>query len=157
MAKRIAHLQGGALYRLVAPDYGIGLLGWARALLDARKHQAVITPGAIDLEAYESIYLGSPIWLYSPVPPIWQFVENNRFDGKRVVLFNTFNSEFGPEYIQAFKSLVLARGATSFEHRAVRRGQMTGQISIKELLAAVDAQFPTTSRRSPLNIAGLDP
>jgi flavodoxin len=141
MAQRIAQLQGAALYRLVAPDYGIGLLGWARALLDARKHQATITPEAIDLQAYESIYLGSPIWLYSPAPPIWKFVEKNRFDGKRVVLFNTFNSEFGLEYIKTFEALVLARGAISFEHRAVRRGRMTGQISTEELLAAVDAQF----------------
>ena len=93
MTQRIAQRLHARLYRLEAPDYHVGLLGWARAMLDSRKHEATITPGALDLSAYDSVYLGSPIWLYSPAPPIWQFVDLNHFEGKHVVLFNTFNSE----------------------------------------------------------------
>ena len=70
----------------------------------------------------DSIYLGSSIWLYSPAPPIWQFVEKNRFDGKHVVLFNTFNSKFKQEYINTFHQKVMERGAVSFEHQFVNRG-----------------------------------
>ncbi|MDH1681571.1 hypothetical protein N5E30_08265 [Pseudomonas chengduensis] len=69
--------------------------------------------------------LGSPIWLYSPAPPIWAFVEHNRFDGQRVVLFNIFSSEFSEEQINAFRVKVMARGARSFEHRYVPRVRMT--------------------------------
>lgn len=142
MAQRIAEVLHARIDRLEAPDYHVGLPGWARAMLDARKHVAAITPGAIDLSACDSVYLGSPIWLYSPAPPIWQFVDLNDFEGKHVVLFNTFNSQFQPEYIEAFKARVMKRGAKSFEHRSVRRGRMTQQISTEELLQAVDAQFP---------------
>lgn len=142
MAQRIAQRLQGKLYRLEAEEYQVGLLGWARAMLDARKHEAVISPRAVDLSAYESIYVGSPIWLYSPAPPIWQFVELNRFDNKHVVLFNTFNSQFKPEYIEAFRARVMEKGARSFEHRYVRRGRMGQQLSTGEMLLAVDALFP---------------
>jgi len=147
MAQRIAQRTRATLYRLEAPDYQIGLIGWAKALVDARKHEAVISPSAIDLSAYDSVYLGSPIWMYSPAPPIWQFVDLNRFDTKHVVLFNTFNSKFEPEYIDAFKGRVMERGARSFEHRYIRRGRMGQQLSREELLQAVDAMWPDMSAR----------
>jgi len=147
MAQRIAQRLHARLYRLEASEYHVGLLGWVRAMADARKHEAVISPGAMDLSAYGSIYLGSPIWLYSPAPPIWQFVELNRFDNKHVVLFNTFNSQFKPEYIEAFRARVMERGARSFEHRYIRRGRMGQQLSTEELLQAVDAMWPASSPR----------
>jgi len=70
-------------------------VGWVNAMRDAKRHEAVISPLTVDLSGHDVVYLGSPIWLYSPAPPIWEFVKRNRFDGKRVVLFNTFNSRFG--------------------------------------------------------------
>jgi len=146
MARRIAERRHAMLYRLEAPEYQVGLLGWGRAMADARKHEAVITPESIDLNDYDTVYLGSPIWLYSPAPPIWQFVEVNRFDNKDVVLFNTFNSQFKPEFIEAFRARVMERGARSFHHRYVRRGRMGGQLSTEELLRAVDDAFPISSK-----------
>jgi flavodoxin len=145
MAQRIAQRQRAALYRIEAPDYQVGLIGWVHALADARKHESVITPRSIDLTAYHTVYIGSPIWLYSPAPPIWQFVALNRFDGKHVVLFNTFNSQFKPEFIEAFRLRVMEQGARSFEHRSVRRGRMGLQLSTEEMLQAVDAAFPASN------------
>ena len=144
MAQRIAQRVNGKLYRLESPDYQPTLVGWLRAMLDARKHEAVISPSTIDLGAYDSIYLGSPIWLYSPAPPIWQFVELNRLENKHVFLFNTFNSQFKPEYIEKFRARVMERGAKSFEHRYVKRGRMGQQLSTEELLQAVDVLFPVS-------------
>ena len=60
------------------------------------------------------------------------------------MLFNTFNSKFQPEYIDAFQQLLLAKGARSFEHRYVRRGRMGQQLSTEELLQAVDAAWPAS-------------
>lgn len=74
-------------------------------------------------------------------------MEHHRFDGLHVVLFNTFNSHIADEHIAAFQAKVMARGATSFEHRAVLRGRMTRQLTPEELIARVDAswfQQPTT-------------
>ena len=140
LARHIANQEQADFYRLEAPDYKLGLKGWINAMWDARQGEAVITPATIDLSAYDTIYLGSPIWLYSPAPPIWQFVENNRFDGKDVVLFNTFNSQFKQEFIDTFRQQILAKGAKSFAHRFVQRGRMGQQISIDVMLQRFEDQ-----------------
>lgn len=140
-ARHIAARVGAQLFELDAPDYKLGLVGWARAMLDARGNTARIAPRMIDLSAFDTVYLGSPIWLYSPAPPIWDFVAHNRFDGKHVVLFNTFNSQFKPEFIDGFKDNVMANGARSFEHRFILRGRMTQQISPDEMLRMIDAEW----------------
>lgn len=140
-ARHVARRLGAQLIEIQAAAYRLGLQGWGRAMWDARRHEADIVPGTVDLSEFETVYLGSPIWLYSPAPPIWAFVEHNRFDGKRIVLFNTFNSLFKDEYIEAFRSKVMERGAKSFEHKFVRRGRMTQQIGPDELISAIDAEW----------------
>lgn len=140
-ARYVARRVDAQLIEIQAPAYRLGLQGWGRAMWDARRHEADISPRIIDLGEFETVYLGSPVWLYSPAPPIWAFVEHNRFDGKRVVLFNTFNSQFEPEYIEAFRSKVVERGAKSFEHKFVRRGRMTQQIGPDEMIDAIDAEW----------------
>ncbi len=141
VARHVAKRLKASLFALEAPDYRLGLVGLGHALQDARGHEADITPRYINLKPFDTVYLGSPIWLYSPAPPIWEFVEHNRFDGKRVVFFNTFNSQFKPEFIEAFREKVMQRGARSFEHRYIRRGRMTQQLSADEMLQAIDAQW----------------
>jgi len=146
-ARHVAQRLDAQLFPLDAPDYRLGLSGLAHALKDANtlkeKPDALpeIIPRTIDLTPFETVWLGSPVWLYSPAPPIWAFVEHNRFDGQRVVLFNTFNSHFGEDHIAALRAKVMARGAVSFEHRHVLRGRMTQQLTAEEMLRAIDAEW----------------
>ena len=140
-ARHVAKRLGAQLFEIQAPAYRLGLQGWSRAMLDARQHEADIMPRTIDLSEFNTVYLGAPIWLYSPAPPIWDFVEHNRFDGKHIVLFNTFNSQFKAEYIDAFKAKVMEHGARSFEHRFVRRGRMTQQISPDEMVSVIESEW----------------
>ncbi len=144
-ARHIANTLGADLFALDAPDYRLGLAGWSHAMRDARGTDADISPRTIDLSAYDTVYLGSPIWLYAPAPPIRAFVEHNRFDGQRVVLFNTYNSEFKPEFIAAFEARVIAQGARSFEHKAVRRGRMTAQLEPEAMLREIDDAWSLTT------------
>lgn len=143
-ARHIAMRLDAQLFPLEAPAYQLGLGGLTNALKDANalkdEPEALpeITLRTIDLKPFDTVWLGSPVWLYSPAPPIWAFVENNRFDGKHVVLFNTFNSHFGDDHIARLKAKVMARGAKSFEHRNVLRGRMARQLSPDEMLQAVD-------------------
>lgn len=134
LANHIAEKRNGHLYEITAEDYDLGIPGWISALKDARSNIADISPETIDLSTYETIYLGSPIWLYSPAPPIWQFAKNNDFTDKDVVLFNTFNSKFEESFIRDFESLVRSKGAVSFKHQYVNRGRMGDQISTEEML-----------------------
>lgn len=141
MALEIAKTYRADVIHLEARDYRIGLMGWINALKDARSNQAVITPEQVDLSQYETIFIGSPIWLYSPAPPIWQFVSANDFTGKTVVLFNTFNSKFEQRFIDDLAGDVETRGGTFEGHIWVKRGRMTQQIDSLQLLDQVRRQL----------------
>lgn len=146
-AHHVAKRLQAQLFPLAAPDYQLGLIGLAHAVKDANARRSTpellpeIAPRTIDLTPFDTVWLGSPVWLYSPAPPIWAFVEHNRFDGLHVVLFNTFNSHIGEDYIAQIKDKVMARGAKSFEHRRMLRGRMTQQINPEQMLHAIDNEW----------------
>jgi flavodoxin len=94
-----------------------------------------IKPDTVDMNQYDLIFLGSPIWWYRPAVPLWTFVEKNDFKNKQVVLFNTFNSRFKPKYIEEFVNLVRNKGGNFLDHIYVRRGRWYSQLSREELLA----------------------
>lgn len=146
-ARHVANRLQAPLFPLKAPDYQLGLRGLTQALKDAnaRRSQAEllpeISPRTIDLRSFDTVWLGSPVWLYSPAPPIWAFIEHNRFDGLHVVLFNTYNSHIGEDHIAKFKEKLMARGAKSFEHKRILRGRMTQQITPEQMLQAIDKEW----------------
>lgn len=141
MAHEIARTYSADIVRLEAEDYRLGLMGWINAMKDARGENAVITPETVDLSAYDRVFIGSPIWLYSPAPPVWQFVAANDFAGKDVVLFNTFNSKFEPSFIDQFRANVEARGGKLSNHIWVNRGRMTDQIDAEPMLRQARLQI----------------
>ena len=155
-ARHVArHLQA-RLYALNVPNHEIGvgsLVGALKAAVALKRDAGALPrtwPKTIDLASFAAVWLGSPVWLYSPASPIWSFVENNRFDGKHVVLFNTYNSHIGDEYISAFRDKVMSRGARSFEHRQLLRGRMIRQLSPEEMLEAIDREWFGINPDSPL-------
>lgn len=140
MAYKIAEIKQGKLINLVASDYRIGFKGWVNALVDARKTEATILPEKVDLSSYDTIYIGSPIWLYSPAPPVFEFVRENDFTGKKVILFSTLNSKFEQKYIDEFSALVKQNGGEFSQHIYVIRGRMTQQMSTEAFLDEVKAK-----------------
>lgn len=134
MAMEIAKHYDANLIRLHADKYRIGFFGWLNALRDSQTENAAITPETIDLSTYDTIFIGSPIWWYSPAPPVWQFVKNNDLSEKNIILFNTFNSKFKQEYIDKFGSHIEEKGGIFIKHIYVKRERMTQQISTKTLL-----------------------
>lgn len=146
-ARQIARHLDARLFALEAPAYSLGLSGLLHALKDAyrlkERAEALpqINPSNIDLASFDTVWLGSPVWLYSPAPPLWSFVEHNRFDDQHIVLFNTYNSNFGDEHIERLKAKLMARGARSFEHRHIQRGRMGRQTPPEQMLQAIEEQW----------------
>lgn len=146
-ARQIARHLDARLFALEAPAYSLGLSGLLHALKDAyrlkERAEALpqINPSNIDLTSFDTVWLGSPVWLYSPAPPLWSFVEHNRFDDQHIVLFNTYNSNFGDEHIERLKAKLMARGARSFEHRHIQRGRMGRQTPPEQMLQAIEEQW----------------
>jgi len=113
----------------------MGAQGLFNAVVDSQEKQAVISPEEVDLSAYDTLFIGAPIWGYSPAPPVWQFVENNELTNKKVVLFSTFNSSFKQKYIDEFQAVVEAQGGNFISHLYIRRGRMLVQMSDEDLLS----------------------
>lgn len=135
MAREITKYYQGSLLELEAEDYRPGVAGLIKAVKDSRSKHAAITPEKLDLSPYGTLFIGSPIWWYSPAPPVWQFIESNDLSDKNVVLFTTFNSSFKQTYIDEFKTQVEGKGGHFIKHIYVKRGRMMRQIDAETLLA----------------------
>lgn len=138
MARKIAEIKNATVVPIQSERDQIGLFGWIEALRDARKTEAEITPSTIDLSVYDTIYIGSPVWLYSPAPQVFEFARNNDFTGKKVILFNSMNSKFKQQYIDDFKNIVEQNGGVFEKHLYIIRGRMTQQMDTDSFLNEVE-------------------
>lgn len=141
MAKTIAKIFHANLINIDTSKYKIGFWGLTEAARTFQNRDVEIDPKELDLSKYKKVFLGSPIWFYRPSPPIFEFAKNNKFDEKDVVLFNSYNSNYGEDHIEEFKSIVMKNGANSFEHFAVKRGRMGNQISTEEFIKIIRNKF----------------
>jgi flavodoxin len=138
LARAIARAKDADIVQLATPSYSLDFWGWWRAGSDARNHvEREVLPEHLDLSQYDRVYLGSPIWMTRPSPPLWAFVRRTDFTGKEVVLFNTFNSQFKEIHIQEFRKLIEARGGKLVDHIHICRGRIFGQMTGEEFEAAV--------------------
>lgn len=137
MARHIAKIKNADVLPLQSARNQIGFVGHIQALQDARKTDADITPKQVDLSQYDTIYIGSPVWLYSPAPQIYEFAKNNDFAGKKVILFNSMNSKFEQHYIDEFADIIRQNGGIFEKHIYIIRGRMGQQMGQDEFLAEI--------------------
>ncbi|MFC3874055.1 flavodoxin family protein [Neisseria musculi] len=143
MARKITQLTGADILPLQSAHNQIGGGGWLQALQDARNTDADITPNKVDLSAYDTVYIGSPVWLYNPAPQIYQFAKNHDFSGKQVILFNSMNSKFEQRFIDDFKDIVKQNGGTFTRHLYIIRGRMGQQMPADVFLQKVEKLMET--------------
>lgn len=138
MARKIAEIKQAHVIPIESERNNIGFKGMVEAVTDARKTTAEISPSKIDLSRYDTIYMGSPIWLYSPAPQVFEFAKNNDFTGKKVILFNSMNSKFEQKYIDNFKNTIEQNGGTFEKHIFIIRGRMAQQMEVETFLSEVE-------------------
>lgn len=138
MARKIAEIKRAHVIPIQSERNKIGFRGWIEALIDARKTATEISPSKVDLSKYDTIYIGSPIWLYSPAPQVFEFAKNNDFTGKNVILFNSMNSKFEQKYIDDFKNIIEQNGGAFEKHLYIIRGRMTQQMDSDSFLKEVE-------------------
>jgi len=141
MARKIAEIKQAHVIPIQSERNNIGFKGMIEAVTDARKTTAEISPSKTDLSQYDTIYIGSPIWLYSPAPQVFEFAKNNDFTGKKVILFNSMNSKFEQKYIDDFKNTIEQNGGTFEKHIYVIRGRMTQQMDVEMFLSEVEKKI----------------
>ena len=103
LAKKLANAAGADIYEIKpAIPYTNADLNWqdkrSRSSLEMSDHSSrpEITDDNADITAYDTIYLGFPVWWYIAPTIINTFLERYDFSGKRIILFATSGgSRFG--------------------------------------------------------------
>lgn len=120
VAKNLADAAGAALYEIKpAVPYSKADLNWmdkqSRSSLEMRDKSArpALADNNAAIDAYDTIFVGFPIWWYIAPTIINSFLEAYDFSGKRIVLFATSG---GSGFGKAVDSLQpSAPGATIIE------------------------------------------
>lgn len=97
IAERIAELTGGTLYRIETvepyPEDYTECTEVAREQLE-NGTRPELSGTVEDMDQYDIIFVGCPVWWGDAPMPIWSFLENDEYDfaGKTVIPFCTYAS-----------------------------------------------------------------
>ena len=69
-----------------------------------------IDPEQPDMSAYQNIIIASPIWTGKLSMAVRTFIDKNRFDNKKVILYTTTNAEEKEKYKEKNRDLVRKQG-----------------------------------------------
>lgn len=105
IAEKIAALTNGDLYEIqtVEPLPGTPKLHVVVKQQLKSQNYPAISPILPDFNAYDTIFVGSPIWWYTAATPVLSFLKQADFQGKNVVPFSTQGSNVGI-YFEDFKN-----------------------------------------------------
>ncbi|MCP3874726.1 MAG: hypothetical protein GY699_16440 [Desulfobacteraceae bacterium] len=128
-AKETAKYLNADLLKIEAPQYSRNLKGQMLASKHADE-EVTTTPidhDPVDLNQYDLIFLCSPTWWFRPAVPLWSFVENHDFNGKRVFLLMTGNSRKTDERTGKFGTLVEKKNGKFIDALFIKRGRVYWQ------------------------------
>lgn len=58
----------------------------------------------VDIEAYDRIFIGTPIWVSTYAPPFNTFIENHNIENKKIALFACHGGGGGEKFYNKFKN-----------------------------------------------------
>ena len=64
----------------------------------------------VNLNGYDTIYIGSPVWTSGPTPAIIEFIKENDFTNKNIVTFATYLSNNGEKTTNKMNELIKENG-----------------------------------------------
>lgn len=91
---------------------------------------AAIKPLKADLQAYDTIYVGYPVWFGTYAPPVATFLSTANLDSKIIVPFCTFGSGGVTETVATMrKMLPKSKVLNGFGIRSARIGKLSEELS----------------------------
>jgi flavodoxin len=109
-----------------------------------------IEPAHPDLSGYRNIIIASPIWTGTLSTAIRTLIDENRWDGKNVVLLTTTNAAEKEKYIEKSRARVAQRGARVLGYyQVVVKNEVNGKRVDKprqELIEAASRFVPEIKR-----------
>jgi len=83
---------------------GIAKFFWCCGLMFKGKNVSIVPP-ALNIEEYELIILGTPVWAWAPAPPMLSFLNKTKIKGKKIALFCCHGGGMGKAF-EKFKALL---------------------------------------------------
>jgi len=83
---------------------GLSLYAWGGGQVVMRKKPA-IHPISADLDTYDLIILGTPVWAASPAPAVFSFLSGKKITGKKIALFCCHRGGQG-KALEKFKAML---------------------------------------------------
>lgn len=97
VAQHIAHLLGADLFRITAADgYATDPYDDSERIQDEaynnRRPEVSVLPDEETIAAYDTIFVGSPIWWHQPAMVVCTFLEHYDLSGKTIIPFFTYGA-----------------------------------------------------------------
>ncbi len=102
-----------------------------------RESKTEISPSKLNLEGFDTIYIGTPTWAGKPVPAIITIIDNCDLRGKDVILFTTMDKSGGETTLQRLKEKVTYRGGRVVECFSLK----TKDKSSKQIIRDTEAKI----------------
>ena len=98
-----------------------GIMNRFSSTIDAfRESKTEIYPPTLDLEEYDTIYIGTPTWANNPTPAIITLIDRCDLRGKDIVLFTTTSTSDGESALEKMEMKVRARGARVVQQFSIK-------------------------------------
>lgn len=99
----------------------------------ARKGKAwPIKPITIDINSFDRIFVGAPIWWGKCAPEINSFIEQTDFTGKSVVVFVTMGGSDPREALKFLSRKIEAKGGKVLSSFAIKTGGKKNEVIVAE-------------------------
>jgi len=91
-----------------------------------------IKPLDFNLNNYDLIFLGTPVWAARPAPAINTFISSSNFNDKEVVLFATMSASGGKKVVKIMTDKIKAKGGKVIASFTVKTAGVRTEDIIKE-------------------------
>ena len=97
-----------------------------------------ILPLSVNVDAYDTIIIGTPVWWYSFAPAVKTFLSRQKWKGKKVYPFATFGGWLGHTPSDVRKAMRGAEVAPVLSVKFEVATQLTPDSEIKEWIAQIN-------------------
>ena len=116
VAKTLAKELGADIIEIVDLKERDNLSSKFTASFDAfRENKTDILPKTVDLDEYDVVYIGTPVWAGKAAPAIITIIDKLHLRNKDVILFSTMSSSGGESTNERMSQKVKMRGGRTVE------------------------------------------
>lgn len=143
VAKEIARILDGDIIKVEEIKKRKGFYGFITAGYDARKEKySEIKPMDFNLDNYDLIFVGTPIWARKPTPAINTFISKADFRDKKVIIFVTMAMQDGKNVIRILTDRIKSKGGKIVNSFAIQTGRVKRE-RIIEKAEEIGRQYKT--------------